>query len=63
LKILFDRKILEDGLLDTFEQHDDSVYGVCWSMADPWVFASISYDGRVVLNSISEELKMKILQI
>ena len=35
--------------------------GVEWSMADPWVFASLSYDGRVVINRVPSSIKYKIL--
>lgn len=34
----------------TYEEHEDSVYGLAWSAVDPWLFASLSYDGRVVIN-------------
>ena len=35
--------------------------GVAWSAADPWVFASLSYDGRVVVNRVPGQIKYKIL--
>ncbi len=35
--------------------------GVEWSTADPWVFASLSYDGRVVINRVPSSIKYKIL--
>ena len=41
---------LEDGVIKTFEDHEESVYAAAWSAADPWTFASISYDGRMVVN-------------
>lgn len=52
---------LEDGLLETFEQHEESVYCVEWSAADPWIFASVSYDGRVVVSRIPKKYKYQIL--
>nr|CAG8497676.1 3436_t:CDS:10 [Entrophospora candida] len=39
-----------DGLVRTYDQHEDSVYAVSWSSCDPWVFCSLSYDGRAVIN-------------
>ncbi|CDY31476.1 BnaC05g15850D [Brassica napus] len=33
-------------------QHVSVVYGLAWSSREPWVFASLSYDGRVVIESV-----------
>ena len=44
--------------LDT---HEDSIYSAAWSAADAWVFVSLSYDGRVVLNQVPSQEKYKIL--
>lgn len=52
---------VNDGLLESLDYHDDSVYCAEWSSADPWTFASLSYDGRFVLRKISKEIKYKIL--
>lgn len=52
---------LSDGLLETFEQHEESVYCVEWSAADPWIFASVSYDGRVIISRIPKKYKYQIL--
>ena len=35
--------------------------GVAWSRSDPWTFASLSYDGRVAINTVSSQVKYKIL--
>ena len=51
----------EDGVIATYEEHEDSVYAVDWSCADPWVFASLSYDGRLVINRVPRAEKYKIL--
>ena len=51
----------EDGVISTYEEHEDSVYTVDWSSADPWVFASLSYDGRLVINRVPRAEKYKIL--
>ncbi|GBP55939.1 EARP-interacting protein [Eumeta japonica] len=52
---------LEDGVLQSYEQHEDSVYCAEWSAADPWTFASLSYDGRLVLSRVPRHFKYKIL--
>ncbi|CAE1304703.1 EIPR1 [Acanthosepion pharaonis] len=50
-----------DGVIATYEEHEDSVYQVDWSTADPWIFASLSYDGRLVINRVPRTEKYKIL--
>ena len=50
-----------DRVISFFEEHEDSVYAVEWSGADPWIFASLSYDGRVVINRVPRAEKYKIL--
>ncbi|CAH1773380.1 unnamed protein product, partial [Owenia fusiformis] len=50
-----------DGIIVTYEEHEDSVYAVEWSTADPWLFASLSYDGRLVINRVPRAEKYKIL--
>ncbi|KAH7849104.1 hypothetical protein Vadar_013040 [Vaccinium darrowii] len=36
-----------DPLLNSYSDYEDSVYGVACSSREPWMFASLSYDGRV----------------
>jgi WD40 repeat protein len=55
--------VLEDGVIKTFEDHEESVYAAAWSSADPWTFASISYDGRMVVNQVPRDVKFKILNL
>ncbi|KAF9319753.1 Protein tssc1 [Podila horticola] len=50
-----------DGLIQAFDQHEDSVYQVAWSSVDPWLFLSLSYDGRAVMNQVPSEEKFKII--
>lgn len=52
---------LQDSVIATYEEHEDSVYAVEWSSADPWLFASLSYDGRLVINRVPRALKYHIL--
>ena len=51
----------EDVLLETFDDHEDSIYCTEWAPNDPWIFASISYDGRLVINRVPKEEKFRIL--
>lgn len=55
------KKRLCDGLLQTFDHHEDSVYCVEWSSVDPWIFASLSYDGRVIISKVPKQYKYQIL--
>ncbi|KAJ6306225.1 hypothetical protein OIU78_021528 [Salix suchowensis] len=48
-----------DPLLFSFNDYEDSVYGLAWSSREPWIFASLSYDGRVVVESIKPFLPKK----
>jgi WD40 repeat protein len=55
------KEYLADGLLQTFDQHEDSVYCAEWSTTDPWVFASLSFDGRVIISKVPKQFKYQIL--
>lgn len=50
-----------DGLILKFKDHEDSVYATEWSPNDPWIFASLSYDGRFIINKVPESEKLSIL--
>lgn len=50
-----------DGLIKRFEEHEDSCYSCCWSATDAWVFTSISFDGKLVVNRVPGEEKYRIL--
>ncbi|KAJ3167685.1 Protein tssc1 [Geranomyces variabilis] len=50
-----------DGLVCTSDHHEDSVYAAEWSAADPWIYASASYDGRVAVNLVPRDHKYKII--
>jgi EARP and GARP complex-interacting protein 1 len=41
--------------------HMNSVYATAWGAADAWIYASLSYDGNVVLNHVPSKEKYKIL--
>ncbi|KAF5740937.1 WD repeat-containing protein DWA2-like isoform X2 [Tripterygium wilfordii] len=48
-----------DPLLNSYNGYEDSVYGLAWSLREPWIFASLSYDGRVVVESVKPFLSIK----
>ena len=52
---------VKDGVVTTFEEHEESVYCAEWSSSDPWVFASLSFDGRLVINKVPKSEKFNIL--
>ena len=54
---------LEDGKIKTFDDHEDSVYCAEWSATDPWIFATLSYDGRLVVNHVPRNIKFRILNL
>ncbi|GFS47615.1 EARP-interacting protein homolog [Nephila pilipes] len=54
-------KQISDGVISIYEEHEDSVYAVEWSTVDPWLFASLSYDGRLVINKVPRSEKYRIL--
>lgn len=51
----------EDGLIKSYDHHEDTVNSVCWSANDPWVFATLSYDGNVIINKVPTDHKYKIM--
>ena len=50
-----------DGGLECFGSHMDSVYSVAWSAADAFVLASVSYDGQLAVNHVCAQEKSRIL--
>ncbi|CAG9771069.1 unnamed protein product [Ceutorhynchus assimilis] len=54
------KPLLSDGPLQWCE-HEDSVYCAEWSPSEPWVFASLSYDGRLLISRVKKSLKYQIM--
>ncbi|QCE16746.1 peroxin-7 [Vigna unguiculata] len=48
-----------DPLLNSYSDYEDSIYGLTWSSREPWIFASLSYDGRVVVESVKPYIPKK----
>lgn len=47
--------------VQALKEFQDSVLNICWSSSSPWIFAGISFTGKVVIDSIVHEKKMEIL--
>lgn len=52
---------IEDKIVSTIDHHEDSVYCVEWSTANSWILASLSYDGRLLLNKVPKDEQLRIL--
>ncbi|KAI9295253.1 WD40 repeat-like protein [Neoconidiobolus thromboides FSU 785] len=50
-----------DKVVASYEQHEDSVYSIKWSKSNPWLFASLSYDGQLMLHNVPDQEKYRIL--
>ena len=59
INLFYRNDVVEDGVIQIYDDHEDSVYAVEWSAADFWTFASISYDGRLVINKVPRSIKYK----
>ena len=55
------RNFQNDGIVNVYNSHKDSVYSACWSLFDPWIFTGLSYDGRFSINFVPKDQKDKIL--
>jgi len=54
---------LFNSLVHTYDEHEESVYSVCWSSVNSWTFGSVSYDGRVLIHTVPKSEKLRILKI
>lgn len=50
-----------DAVLKAHTDFDDSVYACSWSLAEAWVYASVSYSGKLQVSQVPSEEKYKIL--
>jgi hypothetical protein len=55
-----DKKQLSDGVISLYQEHDDSVYAAEWA-TDPWIFASLGLESRLVISRVPREEKFNIL--
>jgi len=49
------------SVVQKYQQYEDSVYGVAWSSKNPWLFATLSYDGQMLLHLVPKAEKYKLL--
>ncbi|VBB28855.1 unnamed protein product [Acanthocheilonema viteae] len=55
--------VLGDERLEKMEEHEESVYSCAWANNDPWIFASVSFDGRVIVSKVKRHHKYAILRL
>lgn len=53
----------KDCLLRTIDEHEESVYGAAWSRKSPWIYATVSYDGKVLIHTVPQSEKDRILAL
>lgn len=51
----------EAKCLRRLADYGDSVVALCWSSISPWVFAGLSYNGKLLVETVPNEKKMGIL--
>lgn len=52
----------KDGFIKGYEGClDDSIYSICWSAGDPWVFAGVNYKADIYFDLVPEAHKQKVL--
>jgi hypothetical protein len=44
-----------------YDEHDDSVHSCAWSLNSAWIFASVAFNGNLVINSVPSTEKYSIL--
>lgn len=54
-------KKVEQTLIQSTSEFQDSVVNLCWSDTSPWIYAGLSFNGKVVLDTVMKEKKMAIL--
>ena len=53
-------KSFTDEVVNIYEEHDDSVYATEWA-TDPWIFATLGFESRLVINKVPKAEKFNIL--
>ena len=51
----------EDSTIKIYEEFDDAVYATDWGKGNVWVFASLSYSGSLIVNTVPINEKYKIM--
>ncbi|KAG5482804.1 hypothetical protein LSCM1_06834 [Leishmania martiniquensis] len=61
LKLWDVEQINEPKCLRRLADYGDSVVSLCWSSSSPWVFAGLSFNGKLLVDTVPNEKKMSIL--
>jgi len=54
-------RLAADQAIRVHTDHEESVTGVAWSLCDAWVYASVSYTGRVAVAQVPSQEKYRVL--
>jgi hypothetical protein len=54
-------RMASDTAVKVHLDHTDSVTGIAWSSTGAWVYASVSYTGRVAINTVPAAEKYRVL--
>lgn len=54
---------VKDSLIQSIDEHEESVYSLTWSSKNPWVFASASYGGRILIHNTPSIISSRILSL
>ncbi|GET87207.1 hypothetical protein, conserved [Leishmania tarentolae] len=61
LKLWDIEEINEPKCLGRLADYGDSVVALCWSGNSPWVYAGLSFNGKLLVDTVPNEKKMSIL--
>ena len=54
-------RMAADQAVGVHKDHSDTVTGVAWSSTGAWVYASLSYTGRVAVRKVPDAEKYRVL--
>ena len=54
-------RLAADQAVRVHTDHSDSVTGLAWSLKNAWVYASLSYSGRVAISTVPSAEKYRVL--
>ena len=54
-------KLAPDSAIRVHEEHDDTIVSLAWSAHNAWVYASLSYPGKVVVLQVPSAEKYRVL--
>jgi len=54
-------RLAADQAVRVHTDHCDSVTGLAWSVKNAWVYASLSYSGRVAISTVPSAEKYRVL--